>query len=157
MFDKFTFTALSKPSDFYTASRQEQGYLITWVTDPEGILYTFEDVEYLIKNKTWVGVKEIKQPLFSIKEGSIESAARFIVANNNYKPYANIKECEDDIKRYIRRMIEQIKSGEESYILSTAGWTILIVLEDEDYYVVEVLVDTLVSQDREFVNVEEII
>lgn len=157
MFDKFTFTALSKPSDFYTASRQEQGYLITWATDPEGILYTFEDVEYLIKNKTWVGVKEIKQPSFSIKEASIEAAARFIIANNSYKPYASVQEAEVDIKHHIKRAVEKIKGGEDSYYIATAGWTVMVDKEDESYYSVQVLVDPSVSQDKEFVNVEEII
>lgn len=105
-------------------------------------------------------VKVIKQPSsFSIKEGSIESAARFIVSNNDYQPYANIEECSDSIKRCIKRMIERIKNGEEAYRCSTGGWTVLIDKEDEDtgYYVVEVLVDSSVSQDREFVNVETII
>lgn len=157
MFDKFTFTALRKPNDFYTASRQEKGYLITWATDPEGVLYSFKDVEYLIQNKTWVGVKEIKQPFFSIKEGSVESAARFIVANNSYMHNRSVDHVIDSIKRVIREMVDKIKNGGEAWYYGTAGYVVMIHQEDENYHVIEVLVDPSVSQDREFVNVEEII
>lgn len=152
--NKFTF--VSPLGTSYTATKNDLGYLVSWVEDSRQ--YCQEDVHRSVVLGIWKNVKEVKEKYFSIKEGSIESAARFIVANNNnYQPYANISECEESIKRCISRMVERIKRGEEAYRCSTGGWTLLIDKEDEDYYVVEVLVDTLVSQDREFVNVEDVL
>ena len=61
------------------------------------------------------------------------------------------------IKQVIKDMVNKIKSGGEAWYCGTAGYVVMIQHEDEDYYGVEVLVNPSVSQDREFVNVENII
>lgn len=155
----FEFTTLVSDTK-YIALEVANGSFVVYNKDQspsEGSYWEKSEVYKNLLSGAWKKAEEIKQPFFSIKKSCIESAARFIVANNSYQPYANIEECSDSIKRCIKRMIERIKNGEEAYRCSTGGWTVLIDKEDEDYYVVEVLVDTLVSQDREFVNVEEIV
>lgn len=144
----------------YTALEVTSGDFFIYLNEQspsEGSYWKKDEVNSNLISGSWKKVEEKKQPTFSIKKGSVESTARFIVANNNYQPYYNINECVERIKRCIARMIKRIKNGEEAYRCSTGGWTILIDKEDEDYYVVEVLVDTLVSQDREFVNVEDVL
>lgn len=144
----------------YTALEITNGdFLIFDSSKPisSGAYWDKEDVENNLNNGTWRRVEEKKQPSFSIKEGSIELAARFIVANNSYMQNRSVDYMIDSIKRVIKDMVDKIKNGGEAWYCGTAGYVVMIQQEDEDYYVIEVLVDPSVSQDREFVNVENII
>lgn len=151
--NKFTF--VSPLGTSYTATKNDLGYLVSWADGSRQ--YYQEDVHRSVVLGIWKNVKEVKEKYFSIKEGSVESAARFIVANNSYMQNRSVDYMIGSIKRVIKEMVEKIKNGGEAWYCATAGYVVMIQEEDEDYYVVEVLVDTLVSQDREFVNVEEII
>lgn len=114
-----------------------------------GAMYRVAKSELEVINK--------QKNFFSIKQGQIEAAARFIIANNKYMHHHTVDSMSAKIKNYIKEMIDKINSGKESYYCATAGFVITINLEDDNYYVVEVLVSPDVSSDEEFVNVEEII
>lgn len=101
--------------------------------------------------------KAERQIQFVIQEGNIEAAARFIVGHNKYMSDKTVNYFIADIKKTIKRMVDKIKAGGEAWYSGTAGYTVIILQEDKDYYVVEVHVDPAVSEDGEFVNVEEVI
>lgn len=152
--DKFTFTVQKHQ---YTACKQHEGYQVTWPTCSEGVFYRLEQVIRSVQKNIWRDIKEVKQPSFSIKEGNIEKAAQFIIANNKYMANKTVNYITFSIKDTIRRQIERIKNNEEAWYCATAGYTVFIFQEDEDYYVVEVLVDPSVTSDAEFVNVEDML
>lgn len=158
---KFTFTVASTGKK-YTAEKVLGGFNVKWEDDFGRQFvspYSNEDAERYINKGMWADFKQenYKNNTFTIKQGQIEAAARFVVANNKYMHYHTVDSMSVKIKSYIKDMIDKINSGKESYYCSTAGFTISIGLEDENYYVVEVLVSPDVSVDEEFVNVEEII
>jgi hypothetical protein len=147
-------------NNVYTALEIVNGDFLIFKRDESsstGVYWNKDDVNYNINGGYWKKVEEKKQPYFSIKEGSIESAARFIVANNSYMQNRSVDYMIGSIKRVIKETVDKIKNGEEAWYCGTAGYVVMIQQEDENYYVIEVLVDPSVSQDREFVNVEEVI
>ena len=94
---------------------------------------------------------------FSLKQGNIEAAARFIVGNNIYMHNKTVDYFVEDIKATINRMIDKIRNGGSAWYTATAGYAVVAIQEDENYYVIEVLVDPSVSSDAEFVYVENIV
>lgn len=158
--NSFDFVA---PGGIYTAKEISFGrYYIfpKYGSERRGSEWSHETVKRYIDGGDWTILPyKVEKPKnqFTIKQGQIEAAARFVVANNKYMHYHTVDSMSVKIKSYIKDMIDKINSGKESYYCSTAGFTISIGLEDENYYVVEVLVSPDVSVDEEFVNVEEII
>lgn len=136
----FTVSEVHKNEDFVTA------------VDAYGSVYRImkKDIELSFR-------EDNPKNTFTIKQGQIEAAARFIVANNSYLHHHTVDSMIEKIKRTIRRMVDEINSGKDSWYTGTAGYVVTIMQEDENYYVVEVLVNPSVSQDKEFINVEEII
>lgn len=128
-----------------------ENHLIVAQTD-EG-----EEVSAFVMRFKKVEEKTERQIQFVIQEGNIEAAARFIVGHNKYMSDKTVNYFIADIKKTISGMVNKIRAGREAWYCGTAGYTVIILQEDEDYYVVEVLVDPAVSEDGEFVNVEEVI
>lgn len=156
----FDFTTWIGDGIVYTAKQTHSGSYVVFQkghTEVDSAIWEEEDLEYAISHGYWVKVIYNKDNFFSIKQGQIEAAARFIVANNKHMHHHTVDSVSSKIKKCIKEMINKINSGKESYYFATAGFVITIRLEDDNYYVVEVLVSPDVSSDEEFVNVEEII
>lgn len=159
---KFTFTVASTGNK-YTAEKVEEGFIVKWQDDfgnDESCFYTKEEGERFLEKCIWVvdaRQADKAKNAFAIKDGQIESAARFIVANNSYMHDRTTNEMIETIKRTIKRMVDEINNGQDSWYTGSAGYVVTIMKEGENYYVVEVLVNPSVSQDKEFINVEEII
>lgn len=157
---EFTFT-VALTGNKYIAEEVEGGLVVKWQDDfgkEHSHLYSDECVEHYINDGSWIDFKEVKpKNTFTIKEGQIEAAARFIVANNTYMHDRTTNEMIEKIKRTIKLMVDKINKGQDVWYSGTAGYVVTIMQEDDNYYVVEVLVSPDVSQDKEFINVEEII
>lgn len=157
---EFTFTVASTGNK-YIAEEVEGGFVVKWQDDfgkEHSHLYSDKCVEHYINNGSWVDFKEVEpKNTFTIKEGQIEAVARFIIANNSYLHHHTVDSMIVKIKCTIKRMVNNINKGRDDWYTGSAGYVVTIMEEDDNYYVVDVLVDPTVSQDNEFINVEEII
>lgn len=90
---------------------------------------------------------------FSIKKGVIEAAAKFIAENNTYLKRQSSHCIAQTIRGHIRRMMQDVREGKDSFYFSTAGYTVLLLKESPDFYVCDVLVDVLVSKNVDFVEI----
>lgn len=159
---EFTFTAVVTGTN-YRAVKVQDGFVVKW-KDKDGedcsVFYSNKDSNRYINDGLWVDFKQVTtkpKNTFTIKEGQIEAAARFIVANNSYLHDCTTNEMIEKIKCTIKRMVNNINKGRDGWYAGSAGYVVTIMEEDDNYYVVDVLVDPSVSQDKEFINVEEII
>lgn len=85
-----------------------------------------------------------------IQTNSVRAAAKFILANNKYRPYGSVAECEADIYRAIK---EVIKKGWQR--TGAAGWEVHLSNDGDGYHSIEVLVDPTVSSEGDFIYLDE--
>lgn len=96
----------------------------------------------------------------TINKDQIEITARWIYANNTYlwkRPDVSVDTLIADIKRSIRRVVECAEKNWELNYSGTAGFTVFFMPEDEKYGVIDILVDPAVSQESDYVDVEDVI
>lgn len=86
----------------------------------------------------------------SINKESIPRTARWIAYNNRYLKAASIEELESNIQRSVDRVIESAKQDWEMNYSGTAGFTVFFIPEDDNYGIVEVLVDPALGGEYEF-------
>ena len=95
-----------------------------------------------------IGVIDLSK--VSIGTDSVRAAAKFILANNKYKPYGSVAECEADIYRVIKKVIKK-----DRWMIGTAGWEVHLSDDGDGYHSIEVLVDPTVSSVVDFISLDE--
>lgn len=86
----------------------------------------------------------------SINAESIARASRWLAYNNRYLKAASIETLESDIQKSIDRVVESAKQDWEIHYSGTAGFTVFFMPEDDNYGIVEVLVDPAIGGEYEF-------
>ena len=89
----------------------------------------------------------------SIKEGAVMYAARFISEYNKFLSDMSFRELEADIQSYVDRVRRDAMQNWEMQYISTGGWTVTFYPEDDNYGMIEILVDPSVSKNLNFVYV----
>lgn len=86
----------------------------------------------------------------SIRTDSVRAAAKFILANNKYKPYGSVAECEAAIYRAIKEVIKK-----DWQMTGTAGWEVHLSNDGDGYRSIDVLVDPTLSSEGDFISLDE--
>lgn len=85
----------------------------------------------------------------SIREGSIETTARWIFANNphlHHRPNITLDTIREDIRKCVDRVVNQAYKNWDINYSGTAGFTVFFLPEEENYGAIEILVEPCVGQ-----------
>lgn len=86
----------------------------------------------------------------SIIEGSAHDVAMWISLHNPHMQKHSLGYIESRIQDCIDDVIEKARKDWELTYVSTGGWYVIFFPEDDYHGVIEVLVDPLVSKEREY-------
>lgn len=89
----------------------------------------------------------------SMREGAVKEAAMWIKLNNRYlkeDPLENIEAC---IQEHVDKAINYALTVDETYYISSAGWTVLYLPDGDGYGEIQILVDPLVSKGNDYMTV----
>lgn len=92
----------------------------------------------------------MKERKISIVKESIENTARWILANNSYLAGTSYNLMISSINDSIERVKRNAEKNWQITFSGTAGYMVIFFPEDDNYGVVEILVDPLVSKEREY-------